>query len=101
MKMDGVFLIAAIVVLVFTDLATTAWGSAGIEPKCQDFPYHPACSLYLQPLCGTNGVTYTNLCHLCLYNWGTGFKVKILHEGVCDAETDSNELKRKRIIKMN
>ncbi|XP_043538483.1 trypsin inhibitor ClTI-1-like [Chiloscyllium plagiosum] len=91
MKMDGVFLIIKTVTFLFNYVATATRTLAGIEPKCQDFPYHPVCPLYSQPLCGTNSVTYTNLCYLCLYNWGTGFKVKILHEGQCGTETRSNQ----------
>ncbi|XP_069750314.1 serine protease inhibitor Kazal-type 1-like isoform X3 [Narcine bancroftii] len=78
-------------------LAVTIWASTGTEPRCEGLPSHSACPRILQPLCGTNGVTFTNLCNLCLYNWGTGFKVRILHNGECELVKGPAELKAKRM----
>ncbi|XP_051900901.1 trypsin inhibitor ClTI-1-like [Pristis pectinata] len=96
--MKGIQVWFSLSFLLYTrpEMVGTTWTSAGIEPRCEDFPYHPVCPLVLQPLCGTNGVTFTSLCNLCLYNWGTGFKIKILHEGVCDLVTGPTELRIKK-----
>ncbi|XP_072102122.1 trypsin inhibitor ClTI-1-like [Mobula birostris] len=78
------------------ELVRTTLAASGIEPRCEDFPYHPVCPMVLRPLCGSNGITFINLCSLCLYNWGTGFRIKILHEGQCDSLTGPTQLKIKR-----
>ncbi|XP_059810886.1 uncharacterized protein LOC132385564 [Hypanus sabinus] len=78
------------------ELFRTTLASPGIEPRCEAFSYHPVCPMVLQPLCGSNGVTFTSLCNLCLYNWGTGFRIKILHEGPCGSLAAPTQFKIKR-----
>ncbi|KAK4814052.1 hypothetical protein QYF61_006559, partial [Mycteria americana] len=63
----------------------------GIEVDCSTYPNTTneegkevlVCTKVLSPICGTDGVTYSNECLLCAYNIEYGTNVSKDHDGEC------------------
>ncbi|XP_043827869.1 serine protease inhibitor Kazal-type 2 [Dromiciops gliroides] len=53
-----------------------------IEPNCKQYGI-PGCPRNLNPVCGTDSITYSNECLLCEKNREQGGDIKIKWKGVC------------------
>ncbi|XP_053893689.1 ovomucoid-like isoform X2 [Malaclemys terrapin pileata] len=92
MKTDGIFLVLTLVLLCcFSGVATEPLNK--LQNVCSTYPQPVKgqaliCSSIYRPVCGTNGVTYRNRCHLCRAKWETGGTLSLRHEGACIIQID-------------
>ncbi|XP_023955986.2 ovomucoid-like isoform X1 [Chrysemys picta bellii] len=87
MKTAGVLLVLTLVLLCcFSGVATEPLNQ--LQNVCRAYP-KPAkgqtlvCTSVYRPVCGTNGVTYDNICDLCYTKWQTGGTLSLQHQGAC------------------
>ncbi|KAG5263720.1 hypothetical protein AALO_G00267860 [Alosa alosa] len=76
---------ARIVIVMFglIALATAAYIPDGAtEVDCTEYLL-PMCTREYDPLCGTNGVEYSNECMLCLHNLEAKENIFVNHKGPC------------------
>ncbi|KAL1776624.1 serine protease inhibitor Kazal-type 4 [Sigmodon hispidus] len=52
-------------------------------PICEHMAEPPKCPQTPKPICGTNGVTYKNECHLCVTRIKTRNDIQIMKDGKC------------------
>ncbi|XP_060127702.1 ovomucoid-like isoform X2 [Zootoca vivipara] len=67
-------------------------GDHGQKDECSEFPKpekggQAPCTADYRPVCGTNGVTYSNKCALCAEQ-AAGVHVHIKHDGECKGKPD-------------
>ncbi|XP_038267896.1 ovomucoid-like isoform X2 [Dermochelys coriacea] len=91
MKTAGVFMVLPLVLLCcFSGIASEPPNQ--LQNDCSAYPKAKGqtflCTTEYRPVCGTNGVTYNNICFLCTRKWETGGKFNLLHEGVCMKKID-------------
>ncbi|XP_075019991.1 ovomucoid-like [Calonectris borealis] len=85
MTTAGVFALLSFALCCFPDAAF------GVEVDCSTYPNTTneegkevlVCTKILSPICGTDGVTYSNECLLCAYNIEYGTNVSKDHDGEC------------------
>ncbi|XP_072844992.2 ovomucoid isoform X2 [Pogona vitticeps] len=67
-------------------------GECKKKDECSNFPKPIAgCTKEYRPVCGTNGVTYDNICLLCLARQETGKNIRIAHEGKCKEKDECSQ----------
>ncbi|XP_019329381.1 PREDICTED: ovomucoid isoform X2 [Aptenodytes forsteri] len=85
MTTAGVFVLLSFALCCFPDAVF------GVEVDCSTYPNTTneegkevlVCTKILSPICGTDGVTYSNECLLCAYNIEYGTNVSKDHDGEC------------------
>ncbi|XP_056374218.1 trypsin inhibitor ClTI-1-like [Hyla sarda] len=74
-------------VLLFCILTAALWHFPEAEgasvPKCYLYDQIPGCTRDFNPVCGTDGKTYSNECMLCSSNRDNGLKVQVKWKGEC------------------
>ncbi|KAH1166159.1 hypothetical protein KIL84_015331 [Mauremys mutica] len=73
-------------------------GQCKEKDDCGEYPkpqkgIQLACATIYRPVCGTNGITYSNKCNLCAARWKTGVNIRIKHEGRCNRKPDCSKYK--------
>ncbi|XP_059111706.1 serine protease inhibitor Kazal-type 4 [Peromyscus eremicus] len=53
------------------------------QPICEHMAESPKCPQTPKPICGTDGVTYKNECHLCVTRIKTQKDIQIRKDGKC------------------
>ncbi|KFO93738.1 Ovomucoid [Buceros rhinoceros silvestris] len=82
---------AGVFVLLSFTLCCLPGAAFGVEVDCSKYPNTTneegkevlACPKILHPICGTDGVTYSNECLLCAYNVEYGTNVSKDYDGEC------------------
>ncbi|XP_073507817.1 serine protease inhibitor Kazal-type 2 [Phyllobates terribilis] len=73
--------------LLFYILTPALWPVPEAEgarvPKCYLYEQMPGCTRDFNPVCGTDGNTYSNECVLCSSNRNNGLKVQVKSKGEC------------------
>ncbi|KAJ7316555.1 hypothetical protein JRQ81_002717 [Phrynocephalus forsythii] len=83
MKITSIFLLVALGIFSSSGNAKAGGDvNEGIEPSCHLHKL-PGCPKILEPVCGTDGVTYPNECILCLENKNLNLHTKIKKYGEC------------------
>ena len=75
------------------DLSSEFDNSSNLDTPQQDviFETEPVvdegvqCKFTFKPVCGTDGITYSNACNLKQTSEALGLKIEVLHEGRCTA----------------
>ncbi|KAL7395518.1 hypothetical protein ABVT39_018472 [Epinephelus coioides] len=53
------------------------------RPSCEGMTANMACPLNYSPVCGSNGITYSNECSLCVFRLEKNADILIVAEGPC------------------
>ncbi|CAM5133114.1 unnamed protein product [Eretmochelys imbricata] len=98
MKTAGVFMVLPLVLLCcFSGIASEPPNQ--LQNDCSAYPEAKGqtflCTTEYHPVCGTNGVTYNNICFCAPENEETGGKFNLLHKGVCMKKIDCSRYPRK------
>ncbi|KAM4876118.1 serine protease inhibitor Kazal-type 1 [Thomomys bottae] len=79
MKAAGIFLLSALALLSLCGNAT----ADSLERKANCNEENNGCPRIYQPVCGTDGITYSNECILCAENKNRHVAVRIQKSGPC------------------
>ncbi|XP_034636376.1 serine protease inhibitor Kazal-type 1 [Trachemys scripta elegans] len=83
MKAAGLFLLLGVGLCCCSANAEPDGASdEGKEPDCGSFIF-PGCPKILDPVCGTDNLTYPNECELCAMNLRRGTHIRIKRRGMC------------------
>ncbi|XP_078060819.1 serine protease inhibitor Kazal-type 1-like [Mustelus asterias] len=79
MKLSSAF--ALLSLLLFSTVVANT--DRGMEPHCTTSHIGGRCTQNYLPVCGTDGITYSNECTLCAKRWQTGMNIRIQQNGEC------------------
>ncbi|XP_078267228.1 trypsin inhibitor ClTI-1-like [Rhinoraja longicauda] len=83
MKRTNYLFIVTLVVFIFVGISkATVILEETEQPACDQYDL-PACPRHYTPVCGTNGITYSNECLMCLEIKQTKTNIRIVKRSEC------------------
>ncbi|KAE8614782.1 hypothetical protein XENTR_v10008305 [Xenopus tropicalis] len=76
----------ALIFLLYSSAFLCIMGLPAVFPDmeyCSAYAEHRTCTKIYSPVCGTNRITYPNMCRFCLDSMMKNYRFKLDHEGRC------------------